>query len=225
MLCYASPNAFSVLLCLKLSFKYLLVVWVCICVFPLRPGHCQDFSDQSLMILQMTWLFTGHLDSFQTSVTYVFSSEWAELSRQWRGHASSVTLTTESIFCCHFVASHYPNENMTGRNVTQNGHGWAACQNSFTFLFFCECRQRDYGERVEDGVIMPQAHGQHLNPPVRTDVWFLLRIHLRENSKNRQMASRLIQLKASCTITILSYTISLNLGQNVWWVRIAIWHH
>lgn len=151
-------------------FQIPLVAWVRMCAFLLRPGHCQDFSDQSLMILQMTWLFTGHLDSFQTSVTYVFSSEWAELSRQWRGHASSVTLTTESTFCCHFVASHYPNENMTGRNVTQNGHGWTACQNSFTFLFFCECRQRDYGDRVEDGVIMPQAHGQHLNPPVRTDV-------------------------------------------------------
>lgn len=176
--------------CLSNTF---LVVWVCMCVFLLRSGHCQDFSDQSLMILQMTWLFTGHLDSFQTSVTYVFSSEWAELSRQWRGHASSVTLTTESTFCCHFVASHYPNENMTGRNVTQNGHGWAACQNSFTFLFFCECRQRDYGERVEDGVIMPQAHGQHLKPSC--PYWclrLLLKIHLRQNSKNRQMTSRLI---------------------------------
>lgn len=98
--------------------------------------HCQDFSYLSLMILQMTWVFTGHLYLFQTSVTYAFSSEWAELPRQRRGHASSVTLTTESTFCCHFVASHYPNENTTGRKVTQNGHGWAACQNSFTLFFF-----------------------------------------------------------------------------------------
>ncbi len=182
--------------------------------------HCQDFSHQSLMILQMTWIFTGHLDLFQTSVTYAFSSEWAELPRQRRGHASSVTLTTESTFCCHFVASHYPNENTTGRKVTQNGHGWAACQNSFTLGFFpfpffvCKCRQRDYGERVEDGVIVCNAAGSWPALKPSCLYWCLWQASERKQQKQTN-AFTLDTVESFLFFHYPLLLFSLNLGQTV----------
>lgn len=178
--------------------------------------HCQDFSHQSMMILQMTCIFTGHLDLFQTSVTYVFCSEWTELPRQRRGHASSVTLTTESTFCCHFVASHYPNENTTGRKVTQNGHG---CQNSFTlvfspFPFFVrKCRQRDYGERVEDGVIVCNAAGSW--PALKPSCLYWCLWQASERKQQKQTNAFTLDTVESFLFFHYLLFFSLNLGQTV----------
>lgn len=35
---------------------------------------------------------------------------------------------------CHFVKSHYPNENGSGKAVTEQGYGWAMCQRHSDFI-------------------------------------------------------------------------------------------
>lgn len=35
---------------------------------------------------------------------------------------------------CHFVKSHYSNENGSGRAVTERGHGWVVCQRDSDFI-------------------------------------------------------------------------------------------
>lgn len=127
LLAYYNVHAFSV------SFVTLFALGLSEYAVSLFRGQETVWISCSLMICEMTYRFSGHLDSFQTSVTYASSPE--SRVAQHCGHASSAALTTESTSCCHFVASHYSNENTTGRKVTQNGHGWATCQNSFSLSF------------------------------------------------------------------------------------------
>lgn len=38
---------------------------------------------------------------------------------------------------CHFVKSHYSNENRSGKAMTEQGYGWAVCQRQSDFIFPC----------------------------------------------------------------------------------------
>lgn len=38
---------------------------------------------------------------------------------------------------CHFVKSHYSNENRSGKAMTVQGYGWAVCQRHSDFIFPC----------------------------------------------------------------------------------------
>lgn len=49
---------------------------------------------------------------------------------------------------CHFVKSHYSNENESGKAVTEHGYGWAVCQRHSDFIFsalFFELKEQGLG--------------------------------------------------------------------------------
>ncbi len=84
MVCYASPNTFSVLLHLTLSFKYL---WLSeyACVFLLRPGPLSGFltsvSDDSTNDMNFHWSL-GFVPNI-SHVCVLLGVSWAAETKTW----------------------------------------------------------------------------------------------------------------------------------------------
>lgn len=51
-----------------------------------------------------------------------------------RRQAATTVCRLISASYCHFVKSHYSNENGSGRAVTEQGHGWVVCQRDSDFI-------------------------------------------------------------------------------------------
>lgn len=51
-----------------------------------------------------------------------------------RRQAATMVCRLISALYCHFVKSHYSNENGSGKAVTEQGHGWVVCQRHSDFI-------------------------------------------------------------------------------------------
>lgn len=71
-----------------------------------------------------------------------------------RRQAATTVCRLISALYCHFVKSHYSNENGSGKAVTEKGHGWVVCQRHSDLILpalFLNCENR-VGVRRSSGI-------------------------------------------------------------------------
>ena len=90
-------------------------VCVCICV-------CVCLHHWLRICLEKTYFLTTQQDR-QSGILHRNESQCRETSSS----QSSLSPHPPSLLC-HFVKSHYPNENRSGKAVTEQRYGWAMCQ-------------------------------------------------------------------------------------------------
>lgn len=101
---------------------YLLLVCICVCV-------CVCVTESPSLWEMMFGNDTFPHDSVAFSGTANQGSGAGMSCRDAaRRQAATPVCRLISPPYCHFVKSHYPNENRSGKAVTEQGYGWAMCQ-------------------------------------------------------------------------------------------------